>query len=137
MRADPSEFPPEDEGLVRFDYTFTSDEAARIIDVIPGDSYHWRDIPRKRPGAVARYTHLMRGGKWRDQTFEHGFFEHPIRFNLKGEITHGVMRLLACRDSGVSFRAAVVAPSWMEMLDASAIFVVDNRRRISQAATGR
>ena len=110
MRGDPSKIPAAPPGFDQFDHTYTPEEAQTIIDTIPADSYHWRDIPRLAPQAVARYTQIMSEGRWRNETIENGFYEHPIRWDEQGRITHGVMRLLACRDSGVPFRAVTFAP---------------------------
>jgi hypothetical protein len=113
MRANPDEIPPPPEGFSQFDHTFTPDQAHRIIELIPSDAHHWADIPRKAPHAVARYTALMLAGRWRNETLEHGFYEHPIRWDEQGRITHGVMRLLACKASGQEFRACVFCPTGM------------------------
>jgi len=110
MRASLEEIPAAPPGFSQFDHTFTPQEAATIIASVPEDSHHWRDIPRKAPHAVALYTELMSDGRWRDETLELGFYEHPIRWDEHGRLTHGIMRLLACRDSGVPFRACVLAP---------------------------
>lgn len=110
MRGRLEDIPAAAPGFDQFDHTFTPAEAVRIIATIPEDSYHWRDIPRIAPLAVDKYTRIMAEGRWRHETLENGFWEHPIRWDEQCRITHGVMRLLACRDSGVSFRAVCVAP---------------------------
>jgi len=111
MRANSTEIPAAPPGFDQFDHTFTPDQAARIVAAVPDDSHHWRDIPRKAPNAVAQYTALMAEGRWRDETLELGFYEHPIRWDEHCRLTHGIMRLIACRDSGHPFRAAVFAPT--------------------------
>lgn len=110
MRARPGDIPPAPPGFEQFDHTFTPEQAALVVSRVPADSYHWADIPRKRPGAVESYTQLMAAGRWVDETLEHGFYEHPVRFAVDGSLTHGIMRLIACRDSGRPFRTAVFAP---------------------------
>lgn len=114
MEADTSELPPAPPGWVYFDYTFEPGLAHAIVMDIPRDSYHWADIKRKAPGAVDMYSSIMISGQWQDQTLERGYYEHPIRFDSHGDITHGVMRLLACSAAGRSFRAVVLAPAWMK-----------------------
>jgi hypothetical protein len=109
MRPRPEDVPVPAEGYELVDRTFTPWDAFVIVASIPADSYHWTDIPRINPGAVRRYARTMIAGKWRDETVDLGFFDHPIRFNHDG-ITHGVMRLLACVKAGRPFRAAVYAP---------------------------
>lgn len=104
---------PAPPGFEQFDHTFTPAEARRIIRRIPADSYHWADIETKGAGKVDRFTALMAAGEWRNQTLELGFGDHPIRFDEAGDLTHGVMRLMACDRSGISFRAAVQAPVGM------------------------
>lgn len=108
MRARDLPAPPA--GFVQVDHTFTPQQAARIIASVPEDSYHWRDIPRKAPDAIDKYTRIMAAGEWRNETYEAGYYEHPIRWDGDGQLTHGIMRLLACRDSGRPFTAAVYAP---------------------------
>jgi len=110
MHADPSELPPPPPGFVQHDHEFTPEQAKQIIDLVPADAHHWRDIPRKAPQAVAKYTELMATGRWRDETLAAGFYEHPIRWDERGRLTHGIMRLIACRDSGRTFTAAVLRP---------------------------
>lgn len=110
MRARPGDIPPAPPGFEWFDHTFTPTQAARLVARVPAGSYHWADIQRKAPRAVGLYTRLMAEGRWRDETLEHGFYEHPVRFAVDGSLTHGLMRLIACRDSGRPFRAAVFAP---------------------------
>lgn len=97
-------------GFDKFDHTFTPAEAQLVLDTIPADSYHWPDIERIGNGRVAQYTAVMLAGRWVPETLEHGYDGHPVRWNAAGDVTHGVMRLLACVASGVSFRTAVVAP---------------------------
>jgi len=111
MSANPAEIPPAPPGFSQFDHTFTPDQAKAIIDLVPADAHHWRDIPCKAPQAVAKYTELMAGGRWRDETLAAGFYEHPVRWDEQGRLTHGIMRLIACRDSGVPFTACVLCPT--------------------------
>jgi hypothetical protein len=110
MLANLDEIPAPPDGWEYIDHTFTPDDAKFILERIPKDAHHWRDIERKAPNAVAVYTSLMLQGRWRDETIELGFYEHPIRFDENGGITHGVMRLLACAASGREFRACVLCP---------------------------
>lgn len=114
MRSRASEQPLADPPFIYFDHEFTPVQARDIVLDIPPDSYHWADIDRKAPQATALYTQIMRNGKWQDQTLESGYYGHPVRFNTEGEITHGVIRLLACSDAGRSFRTAVLCPAWMK-----------------------
>lgn len=95
-------------GIVQFDHTFTPEQADLIVETVPEDSYHWEVT--WRVNKIPEYTAIMRAGEWKDQTLELGFCEHPIRFNEAGEITHGVMRLVACANAGVPFRTAVSCP---------------------------
>jgi hypothetical protein len=97
-------------GFIYIDHTFTPEQAQAILDTIPSDSHHWIDIPRKAAEAVPHYTRLMSNGSWRNETLERGFYEHPIRWDEEGRITHGVMRLMACVASGQPFRSAVCCP---------------------------
>lgn len=110
MRANPDDIPVPADGFARFDHTYTPGHAQTILDRIPADAHHWQDIPRIAPDAVARYTALMLAGQWRDELLEHGFHEHPIRFDETGYLTHGIMRLLACAASGAEFRSVTYCP---------------------------
>jgi hypothetical protein len=102
--------PPPPDGFALFDHTFTPTDARMVLEHVPGDSYHWTDIERKTPTKVAEYTALMLAGLWVDETLAHGFYEHPVRFDEDGQLTHGIMRLLACVGSGCPFTAAVLCP---------------------------
>lgn len=110
-------------GFVLFDHKFTPTEARRIVRRIPPDSYHWKGIDTKGKGKVARYTQLMVAGLWMPQTVDLGFDQHPVRFNQDGEITHGVMRLMACSESGVDLLTAVECPKGLFPR------ILDGRRR--------
>lgn len=98
------------EGYYQHDYLFHPADATYIIRTIPPDSYHWGDVERKRLGKVEEYEGLLRAGKWQKQGMFNGLGQHPIRFDKDGEITHGVVRMLACAKSGMSIVAAVVYP---------------------------
>lgn len=102
--------------FVQFDHTFTPEQAYRLLRRIPPDSYHWADIegrdrswpPGLEPGTrLEKYTHLMAAGEWKDELAPS---HHPVRWDEKGEITHGVLRLWACAASGRPFRSAVECP---------------------------
>lgn len=105
-----AEVPPPPKGFVQFDHTFTPEEAWWFLSCISPGSYHWADIERIGNGRIREFTRLMKAGLWKNETLELGFYEHPIRWDERGEITHGVMRLIACRDSGRPFTAAVCCP---------------------------
>jgi hypothetical protein len=100
--------PPAD-GFEHFDHTFTPEHAKVILDRIPSDAYHWADVERE--GRVPSHTAKMLAGTWQTQTLERGFYGHPVRFDENGDITHGVMRLMACMASGRPFRTAVMCPT--------------------------
>ena len=104
--------------LVQFDHTFTPNQAFGLLSRIPADSYHWVDIggrgrawpiglePKTR---LELYTRLMASGEWHEELSPS---DHPVRWDEKGEITHGVLRLQACVDAGQPFRSAVECPPW-------------------------
>jgi hypothetical protein len=104
------EIPPPAPGFALFDHTYTPEHASLIVSQIPDDSYHWVDIPRKRPGTIEHFTRIMSEGRWVDQTLARGFHVHPIHFDHNGLLQHGAMRLIACRDSGVSFSSVTLCP---------------------------
>ncbi len=106
-----AEVPPPPDGFARFDHTYTPDHAQVILDRLPADAHHWADVDRIGNGRVPRFTALMLAGQWRDELLEHGFYEHPIRFDETGYLTHGIMRLLACAASGQEFRAVTFCPT--------------------------
>jgi hypothetical protein len=106
-----AEVQPPPPGFVQFDHTFTPEQAWYLTSCIPPDSYHWHDIEHgKGKGKVLQFTRLMIRRQWRNETLERGFYEHPIRWDEHRQLTHGVMRLLACAASGQPFTAAVSCP---------------------------
>ena len=102
--------PPPPAGFARFDHTYTPGHARTVIGRVPADSFHWSDIARKRPGAVAWFTALMLAGKWYDETLARGYWSHPIDFDAEGVLQHGVLRLLACVASGRPLTAVTLCP---------------------------
>lgn len=106
----PGAIPAPPDGFARFDHTYTPAHAQTILDLVPPGSFHWADIPRKRPGAVAEFTALMLAGRWADETLARGHWSHPIDFDAEGVLQHGAIRLLACAASGRPLTAVTLCP---------------------------
>lgn len=122
--------PPADLAKV---LTITPELAEAMMERNKSDEWHNRPYSRR---ALARFAKAMKSGRWI-------LTGEPIIFSKSGNLLNGQHRLMACIESGVSFKSLVVfaiddeAFKYMDTgtaRTAGHIFAIDNIPNANQAA---